>query len=492
MRCELGQGFSGDYAGALKEIAETVATYLGGFPVENIEKYLMGTLQTVSPEIYAMVQDYFDTPTKNDLRGLTGDVLKTRVGSILQTRNVDADEETAAALAELYEAGLTGAMPTDTPSSISVNSEERKLNAYQKQVYDLVWSGTVGASLDELVASEAFRDAEPAAREKMVKRLYDYAAEKAKEMLFDDYEAGGQAEKIEAVMDADLDIIEALEIYNEYARINADESMSASERATAFAKWVDQQGFKAGQARTIKEQLRYWSIIPADAGRYEKLTGAGLESEDAYELTETLNALEPEDGKSSVSDMQKYRVIAASDLGYEEKIAAIGSIMGTAMTTESGAPSQYAKMLDLLDGGISLEEYLDLKDMDAVDGYLKYAAAARGRNYGITPEIYISFKSTLPRYDADGNGSFTQAEVKAAIDAMSGGSEGLSLPSPDGETVILTTAQKAVLWQIYDKRWTAKNNPYDVTVGQWVYDGLNTGTGKTDELRGLSLPELDG
>jgi|GEM_PF-1035110 len=312
--------------------------------------------------------------------------------------------------------------------------------------------------------------------------------------------ADSRADKFQAIMDTGLNFGQVMSIYDKYAEIDAEENMKASEQATAFAKWVDEQGYKDSQAEVIKEQLKFWQIIPAEANRYEKLTDAGLESEDAGDLTSALAALQPEQGKETVSNMQKYRLIASWDLSDAEKIAAIGTVMGTDMTTEAGNPSAYAKMLGLLDGGVTLEQYLDLNEAGAVDGYVKYQTVNAGRNYGIAPETYLDFRERLPGYDADGNGSYTQEEVRNALDSMGGG-EGLSLPTLDGgASGTLTNTQKAVLWQLYNKSWKPGKNPYDTTVGQWVYDalhaepapgGLPSLTG-TDEPQGLSLPSLAG
>mgnify|MGYP006916065560 CR=1 FL=1 len=303
--------------------------------------------------------------------------------------------------------------------------------------------------------------------------------------------ADSRADKFQAIMDTGLSFGQVMSIYDKYAEIDAEENMKASEQATSFAKWVDEQGYKGSQAEVIKEQLKFWQIIPAEANRYEKLTDAGLESEDAGDLTSALAALQPEQGKETVSNMQKYRLIASWDLSDAEKIAAIGTVMGTDMTTEAGNPSAYAKMLSLLDGGVTLDEYLDLNEAGAVDGYVKYQTVDRG--YGVTPETYLDFRERLPGYDADGNGSYTQEEVRNALDSMGGGG-GLSLPTLSGSTEgTLTNTQKAVLWQLYNKSWKPGKNPYDTTVGQWVYDALHeTPAAETNELPGLSLPSLQG
>ena len=63
---DLGEYFHAhgrEYAGALKEIIENAATYIPGFPILNMEKYILGTIQHISPELYTEVNDFFKTPT---------------------------------------------------------------------------------------------------------------------------------------------------------------------------------------------------------------------------------------------------------------------------------------------------------------------------------------------------------------------------------------------------------------------------------------------
>lgn len=55
----------------------------------------------------------------------------------------------------------------------------------------------------------------------------------------------------------------------------------------------------------------------------------------------------------------------------------------------------------------------------------------------------------------DGNGSYKNAEIQAAIDGITG---------------YYTTEQKAVLWQLATGSTSAKNNPYSRQVGQQVLD----------------------
>ncbi len=187
----LGQYFgdhAGEIAGYVKKLAETAATYLAGIPVKNLEAYLMGAVKWLSPTLGAAYDDLFKEVGKGDLSGLEGDVLEYRIENILHDKGATESEETVKAIAELYEAGYMEAVPSDTPSEVTINGEEYALGEYQKQVYDSVWGETVAGALDELISSDAFLDASPNAQEKMLKNLYSYAAEKAKAELFDEFE----------------------------------------------------------------------------------------------------------------------------------------------------------------------------------------------------------------------------------------------------------------------------------------------------------------
>ena len=92
---------------------------------------------------------------------------------------------------------------------------------------------------------------------------------------------------------------------------------------------------------------------------------------------------------------------------------------------------------------------------------------------------------------ATGTAASTRRRWTAAINSL-GGLGGLG----GG----LSNSQKAALWQMYNKSWSAKNNPFSVSVGQRVHDALNRedagglpalGSSEPDDLPGLSLPTLD-
>ena len=234
-----------------------------------------------------------------------------------------------------------------------------------------------------------------------------------------------------AFRQAGLDFDTFLKVQNEYTAVNEKYS-GAGEKAMAFSHWVNSLDLTAEQAETVRNCFRYYSQIPAEAARYDSFVSAGLDDDAAYALADALNALEPEEGKKTVSNVQRYRAVLAADLSEDEQLAALQELM---------QESEYSKL-------------------------------QVGYEHGILPEAYVRFRELLPQYDADGNGTLNQKEVEKALDSMGGG-VGLVLPGGSGGDQPLTVKQQAVLWQLANKSWRPNKNPYSTSVGRKVYDALN-------------------
>lgn len=247
---------------------------------------------------------------------------------------------------------------------------------------------------------------------------------------------------IMAFEQAGLDFDTFLKVQNEYTTVNEKYS-GASEKAVEFSRWVNSQNLTAEQADTVRDCFKYYSQIPAEAARYDSFVSAGLSDDAAYELANSLNALKPEDGKDSVSSLQRYRAVVDAGLSADEQMTVLGEMM---------QESEYSKL-------------------------------QTGYSYGVTPEAYVTFRELLPKFDFDGNGTFKQEEVEAAIDSMGGGGNGIVLPGAGGGQS-LTVTQQAALWQLANKSWKPAKNPYSTSVGQKVYDALNAETES-----GIVLPD---
>lgn len=236
-----------------------------------------------------------------------------------------------------------------------------------------------------------------------------------------------RTEEIAAFKEAGLDMDDFLKAQNRYTDIGKEYD-TTSDKALAFSRWVNQQGWTADQKAAVNDSFKYYSQIPATAANYNSFADAGLSDETAYKLAKAINDLEPQDGADTVSSTQKWRAVVDTVKNTNDQLAALAQVM---------SESEYRKV-------------------------------SAGRAHGVEPSSYVTFKESLPKFDADGNGTFKQAEIKAAIDAMG---EKYDTVLPGGSK--LTIAQQAVLWQLANKSWKPKNNPYSVAIGQKVYNELN-------------------
>lgn len=157
--------------------------------------------------------------------------------------------------------------------------------------------------------------------------------------------------------------------------------------------------------------------------RYNKLVDAGVSPGNAARITEALYSLEPEDGKKSVSQVQQYGAIDKLDgLTDEEKLAAIGTIMGTDATTESGNPSQYSKLTDAIESGLSLTDALEQRENGTLDDYLEFYSAGMKSDAAVdaaeTLDAMPEDASTVERYLAIAEMPLSERDKDAALSAI--------------------------------------------------------------------------
>ncbi|MGN1122475.1 MAG: hypothetical protein ACI4RV_08915, partial [Eubacteriales bacterium] len=226
---------------------------------------------------------------------------------------------------------------------------------------------------------------------------------------------------------AGLSFDDFLEVQNLYTEIG-ETDMKATEKATEFFYRLDGFGYTKEQADVAKDCFRYYQMTPANASenRYERFVNLGINKDAAYDLAATLGALEPVDGKSQVSDVQRYRAVIDSALTEEEQAAAMGTFM------DSGEKAKF-------EAGYSL---------------------------GVTPTAYVLFKENASAHDDNGDGKLKNDEVTAIINDISGNG---SVVLPGGskvKKVSMTNNQKAILWQMITGSSSAKNNPFSVKWGE--------------------------
>ena len=280
----------------------------------------------------------------------------------------------------------------------------------------------------------------------------------------------------QAMLDSGLTWDDVTRAHNTHAVID-EEEMTATEKATEFAVWVDRQGWKEDQKNAVENRFRYWSMMPAEPGNYNKFEEAGLKTEAAKEATDILGNLKPENGKEIVSTNQKVLALQNSKLSPTDKTNAIIAVDPDKRNRflEVGVPSAAANkiaseiMIAEAENGDEELGYLekariavdnagsDNVAMDAMRAILtkgSYEKLEIAAAYGLRPENWVLFKEEWQaQYGED---SVSQEKVERVLNKMN-----------------LTNLERAAIWQTANKSWKPANNPYNSDVAYAVYDAMN-------------------
>lgn len=358
--------------------------------------------------------------------GVPGEEAYDLLKQIRGAEKTETESEAAQERRLLKEADISGDGKSIVYYGLMATDRERELmdemadmDADMGEVTDTLLAIKDADALTGAAASNGKRNAiaDAALSETEQIQLYHYAFGEKQE---DGSYLASRADDIEALQGVGLSFEQFLEAQNEYSTIN-EEYDTSSQKAVEFARWVNNQGMTEEQEAAVKDAFTYYSQIPQSGGYYEKFAAAGLDDQSAYDLNEALDSLEPLEGQDQVTSLQRYQAVVNSGLTDGEQMTALGELM---------PETEYAKLRV-----VSLQ--------------------------GVTPRSYVTYKQSLPLYDTwdedgKGKGSYTQEEVQNALN---------NLP--------LTTEQRAALWQMQNKSWKPKNNPYSARVSQQVYDALN-------------------
>lgn len=219
----------------------------------------------------------------------------------------------------------------------------------------------------------------------------------------------------------------------ERENIWANRELTTDEKKAEFSRWLNEQNYSADEQHAIYNAIIEGGESESEIGqenRYAKLVSSGIDDDIAYAITSDISRLEPLEGAESVSREQKREVVFDRLADPEQQLAALETI---------NLESQQVKF------NVAYEN-------------------------GVMPEVYAAVIAELPNYDQDGNGSMNQEEVTNALNSMGRGA--LTLPGGANDFT-LSRQDKAVIWQLFNKSWKSKNNPFGESVGNRVYNALN-------------------
>lgn len=347
---------------------------------------------------------------------------QTRLAEVSALMETDAykamsDAEKARAIQEVYDYALQTAKHA-IDSSYEVDSRYEKAAEYgdiaEYLAFDRAWSSV-----------EDSKGANTAAFEAVMQDYERMSTQKQNALM----EALGEGTRFDDVVDAyeaGIDPERWYEAYDKHQELNENENLSANSAATEFAKWLDtESGFNANQRDVIEEQMRFWNMFPADTERYDALIDAGFTPEKADAVYDAVSALQPQQGKTQVSDLQRYEAIAnMSGLTDAEKVQALTEYEGASSGDRQKFSTAYA--------------------------------------YGISPELYVNMLEMQDEGvgDEDGNGRYKQDEAKLLIDTLMDSNSDM------------TTREAAILWAMLcptSKTGNPYGNIYGSTSMEWDY-----------------------
>lgn len=458
-------------AGIASGLDNTVrAPYLGETAEDDLINQFLADIPGLRENVPARLDSWGNERTYSDsdvLNFLNSTILP---GSVTQYHTNDVNQEVR----------RLGAYPSrSAPNDFSVDGQKITLTQEQKDEYQQVYGQTALSELDNLFASPIYQAMGDETKSALVSEVYKYASQTAKNALAAGSELDSKFEKaeefgdlasyllydealseiedskgantaaFEAVM-ADYermntqkqnalmealgegtrfdDVVDAYEAglspkqwytaYDEYKALDADSNATAAAKATDFAKWLDtESGFNERQQNLLEEQFGFYTHLRADTQRYDDLLASGFTPDKANAVYDAVSALEPEQGKTQVSDLQRYEAIAGlSGLTEQEKVNALteyeaaGSGDKQKFKTAAGygiSPDEFVDFLALRDAGDydynysgkGSHNYDKSEATDLVNAFLEMYPDTSNQKAAVLWSMVNSSKSGNPYYN---------------------------------------------------------------------------------------------
>lgn len=185
-----------------------------------------------------------------------------------------------------------------------------------------------------------------------------------------------------------------VDLYKTYWELDKS-SKKATEKANEWAYTLEraQESGKLTEKQkgVMKEALGFSQYIPAEAAKFDELTGSELSAKSAQAVVDAITGLEPEAGHKEVRDIQKLDAIIQMTLSDMEKESAMRVYM---------TDKQEEKLDEVLGMGFDVDDYPELYRI--ADAYtsgtgkkartIKYLQKEYGIEYAAAKKLYEVFK----------------------------------------------------------------------------------------------------
>lgn len=139
--------------------------------------------------------------------------------------------------------------------------------------------------------------------------------------------------------------------YKKYRDISNKEGLTASERATEWAQYLDSSLLRDHAKSALLDNLSFYQTLKQDSGKYGELTDAGLHAKQAKAVSDLMKGLTPAPGKETVSTAQKIEAIHSIGMNREQEEKALRVYLSESMEKNFDKAMGY---------GISAGEWVEL------------------------------------------------------------------------------------------------------------------------------------
>lgn len=348
-------------------------------PIPNAVQILLGNWANKIPGIDFQQRDYVDAWGRTESTG--ENVLIRALNNFLNPAYVSRRQsgELEAELQRLYDLGegFEGVLPSQAQTNTQINDQYLTSEEYNR--LQTTRGQTAYDILNRFVGTDAYNNMTDEQKAKFIERVYTYSAEMGKVASGDNLENKDSwirnASKAQEEVGMDPGTFVELYTYKSVIDDEGGDETSNSIKQGQFEAYVDSRAdLNEEQKQYVKDNVKFWNMVPADASAYNKARAAGFSDEEAQQILTAKREMDS-NGNGSYSNAELY-----------------GGIIG--MTDD---PAEQEKYWNALKPSNSTKSWNEMTSTYR-PVYQRTQAAKSTLESVVTPEHQTAFQSGLDQY----------------------------------------------------------------------------------------------
>ena len=348
-------------------------------PIPNAVQILLGNWANKIPGIDFQQRDYVDAWGRTESTG--ENVLIRALNNFLNPAYVSRRQsgELEAELQRLYDLGegFEGVLPSQAQTNTQINDEYLTSEEYNR--LQTTRGQTAYDILNRFVGTDAYRNMTDEQKAKFIERVYTYSAEMGKVAAGDNLEDKDSwirnASKAQEEVGMDPGTFVELYTYKSVIDDEGGDETSNSIKQGQFEAYVDSRAdLNEEQKQYVKDNVKFWNMVPADASAYNKARAAGFSDEEAQQILTAKREMDA-NGNGNYSNAELY-----------------GGIIG--MTDD---PAEQEKYWNALKPSNSTKSWSEMASTYQ-PVYQRTQAAKSTMESVVTPEHQTAFQAGLDQY----------------------------------------------------------------------------------------------